>query len=129
MLGINEFLPSNQMMILGGQLACRDQSPFQEVCANVLFLISGFNSPQLNRTIIPAILANTPAGAAVNQIVHYGQGINSKRFRQFDYGAVTNLIRYGSLSPPSYPLERVTAPVFLHYGDNVGWQRLRMYSS
>ncbi|XP_055615722.1 lipase 3-like [Toxorhynchites rutilus septentrionalis] len=118
MLGIHEFMPSNQMMVLGGQKACRDESPFQEVCANVLFLISGFNSPQLNRTIIPAILTNTPAGASVNQIVHYGQGINSRRFRQFDYGLALNLIRYGSITPPNYPLDRVTAPVFLHYGDN-----------
>jgi lysosomal acid lipase/cholesteryl ester hydrolase len=50
------------MMIDGGKLVCKDESPFQEVCANVLFLLCGYNSAQLNRTIIPAILENTPAG-------------------------------------------------------------------
>uniref|UniRef100_A0A182MVJ6 Lipase n=1 Tax=Anopheles culicifacies TaxID=139723 RepID=A0A182MVJ6_9DIPT len=106
------------MMTLGGQMLCRDEALFQEVCANVLFLIGGFNSPQLNRTMLPAILANTPAGASVNQLVHYAQGYNSGRFRQFDFGLTLNLVRYGSIRPPDYPLDRVTAPVALHYGDN-----------
>ncbi|XP_052866732.1 lipase 3-like [Anopheles cruzii] len=118
MLGVNEFLPSSDMMTLGGQLLCRDQALFQEVCANVLFLIGGFNSPQLNRTMLPTILSHTPAGASVNQLIHYAQGYNSGRFRQYDYGLALNLIRYGSISPPNYPLNRVTAPVALHYGDN-----------
>jgi lysosomal acid lipase/cholesteryl ester hydrolase len=62
MLGAYEFMPSNQMMIDGGKLICKDSSPLQELCANVLFLMSGYNSQQLNRTIMPAILENTPAG-------------------------------------------------------------------
>lgn len=62
MLGVYEFAPSNDMMVDGGMLICKDESPFQEVCANVLFLLCGFNSQQLNRTIIPEILKNTPAG-------------------------------------------------------------------
>lgn len=118
MLGINEFLPSTTLMELGGYILCRDTSPFQEVCANVLFLIGGFNSAQLNRTMIPAILQNTPAGASVNQLVHYGQGVNSARFRQYDHGFLGNLNRYGSRTPPDYPLGRITAPVALHFSDN-----------
>lgn len=62
MLGVNEFLPSEQMMIDGGKLVCQNESPFQEVCANVLFLIGGYNSDQLNRSIIADILEYTPAG-------------------------------------------------------------------
>ena len=62
MFGVYEFLPSNEMMADGGKYLCKDQSLFQEVCANVLFLISGYNSEQLNRTILPTILDNTPAG-------------------------------------------------------------------
>lgn len=47
-LGIFEFLPDNDVMKMLGQEACKDESWFQNVCANVLFLIGGFNSPQLN---------------------------------------------------------------------------------
>uniref|UniRef100_A0A182R885 Lipase n=1 Tax=Anopheles funestus TaxID=62324 RepID=A0A182R885_ANOFN len=118
LLGVNEFLPSNEMMVLGGQRLCEDESPFQEVCANVLFLIAGYNSPQLNRSLIPAILANTPAGASKYELIHYAQGYNSGRFRQYDFGVSVNQARYGSIRPPDYPLRRVTAPVALHYSDN-----------
>lgn len=62
MFGVYEFMPSNEMMANGGKYVCKDESLFQEVCANVLFLIAGFNSQQLNRTIMPTILENTPAG-------------------------------------------------------------------
>lgn len=62
LFGAYEFLPSNDMMIKGGQLVCKDESIFQEVCANALFLLCGFNSPQLNRSLLPEIIANTPAG-------------------------------------------------------------------
>lgn len=49
LLGINEFAPSSAMLQLGGSILCRDQSIFQEICANVLFLICGFDSDQLNK--------------------------------------------------------------------------------
>ncbi|XP_053698634.1 lipase 3-like [Sabethes cyaneus] len=118
MLGVKEFLPNSEMFTLGGQKACNDDSSFQEICANVLFLIAGFNSDQLNRTVLPTILQHTPAGASVSQFVHFAQNMNSGHFRQYDYGMLLNLRRYGSILPPNYPLERISAPVFLHYGEN-----------
>lgn len=118
MLGMHEFFPSNKMMKKGGYFLCRDESIFQSVCANVLFLIAGYNSEQLNRTMLPDILYNTPAGAATDQLVHYGQEVNSGKFRMYDHGMFGNLNKYGSMSPPSYDLNKVTAPVALHYSDN-----------
>lgn len=118
MLGIHEFFPSNKMMKKGGYFLCRDESIFQELCANSLFLIGGFNSEQLNRTLLPAIMQYTPAGASRHQLVHYGQEVNSKKFRMFDFGFFGNRARYGSSSPPDYQLSNVNAPVALHYGDN-----------
>lgn len=64
--GVYEFMPSSELMTKGGQLVCKDESPFQEVCANFLFLLCGFNSPQLDRSLLPKILENTPAGKTVN---------------------------------------------------------------
>lgn len=118
MLGIHEFFPSNKMMKKGGYFLCRDESIFQELCANSLFLIGGFNSEQLNRTLLPSILKYTPAGASRHQLVHYGQEVNSGKFRMFDFGFFGNRARYGSSSPPDYKLSNVNAPVALHYGDN-----------
>lgn len=118
LLGVHEFMPNSDLLEAGGYYVCRDESPIQELCANVVFLIGGYNSEQLNRSILPDIMANTPAGASVSQIVHYGQGINSGLFRQFDYGLGGNLMKYGRLTPPEYPLELITCPIALHYSHN-----------
>lgn len=63
-------------------------------------------------------MANTPAGASVRQLLHYGQGVNSAQFRMYDYGFIKNLLKYGSRHPPEYDLKKISAPVFLHYSDN-----------
>lgn len=118
MLGIHEFFPSNKMMKKGGYFLCRDESIFQELCANSLFLIGGYNSEQLNRTLLPVIMQYTPAGSSRHQLVHYGQEVNSGKFRMYDYGYFGNKARYGSSSPPNYEVSNIKAPVALHYGDN-----------
>lgn len=118
MLGNHEFFPNDQMMEEGGAKECRDESPFQELCANALFLVGGYNSAQLNYSHLPYINMYTPAGASRHQIVHFAQGVNHGQFRMFDYGMFGNLAKYGVMIPPSYDLKKVTAPVALHYGDN-----------
>jgi pimeloyl-ACP methyl ester carboxylesterase len=117
-LGIYELLPSNELLALGGQAACRDEAWTQALCYNVLFLIAGFNSAQTNTTMIPVMLGHTPAGASANQLIHYGQGVRSARFRQYDWGMLSNLWTYGSINPPAYNLRNVRAPVALHYSTN-----------
>lgn len=81
-------------------------------------MFGGFDSPQLEGSLIPKILENTPAGASVKQFVHYLQIIKSGKFRQFDLGFSGNLGKYGKLTPPEYNLTAVSTPVFLHNGQN-----------
>lgn len=50
-------------------------------------------------------------------MIHYGQSIRTNRFRQYDFGAL-NIIHHGSLTPPSYNLGNVRAPVSLYYSLN-----------
>lgn len=40
--------------------------------------------------MLPVLMGHTPAGASVDQVVHYAQGIRSGRFRQFDFGELFN---------------------------------------
>lgn len=68
--------------------------------------------------MIPVIMGHTPAGASTNQMFHYGQGIRSGRFRQFDHGYISNLLEYGSMRPPAYNLGNIRAPIALHYSSN-----------
>ncbi|CAH0724584.1 unnamed protein product, partial [Brenthis ino] len=55
------------------------------------------------------------AGASIKQYAHYGQNIHDKQFRRWYYNPITNLIKYGSLVPPTYNISGITADVTLHY--------------
>lgn len=48
-LRISEFMPYTKFLVDNNQLACQDNAMFQDVCSNILFLIAGFNSEQLNK--------------------------------------------------------------------------------
>ncbi|KDR16428.1 Lipase 3 [Zootermopsis nevadensis] len=118
LMGVYEFLPHSGLLTLIGELFCNDEAITVDICSNVLFLIAGYDSSQLNRTLLPVILGHTPAGASTKSVVHYGQEVGSGKFRKYDHGLIGNLFTYGHISPPEYDLKKVTAPVFLYYSDN-----------
>lgn len=39
-------------------------------------------------------------------------------FREYDYGAIENYVKYGSTSPPVYNVSTITAPVAVYYASN-----------
>lgn len=63
-------------------------------------------------------LGHSPAGSATDQLIHYGQEVNSGHFRQFDFGHKKNLIHYKNRSPPDYDLKNVRIPVAIYYAQN-----------
>jgi hypothetical protein len=52
LMGINEFLPSNDLLMLAGQVLCNEQAITIEVCTNVLFIVAGFSSDQFPRVSV-----------------------------------------------------------------------------
>lgn len=42
--------------------------------------------------------------------------MQSDRFQKYNFGKLKNKMLYGTFNPPRYPLEKVTAPIALHYG-------------
>lgn len=67
------------------------------------------------QTIVPTL---KPAAISTKQLLHYSQHFNKPYFRQYDYGPLENLAKYGSLEPPKYDLSKVTIPVYLYLGQN-----------
>lgn len=118
MFGAYEFLPDSIIMDFLGATICHQNSPIQSLCSNVIFLMCGFNSEQLNTTMLPVIMGHTPAGASVRSLVHYAQGVNSGLFRKFNHGKKENLEIYGTELPPEYDVSKITAPVALYWGEN-----------
>ncbi|KAJ8719114.1 hypothetical protein PYW07_016670 [Mythimna separata] len=88
-----------------------DEEGVVEDTMSVLF---GRNMHQFNKTLLPLILAQGAAGASTKTLVHYAQEIQqSGRFQMFDYGPMGNLKEYGTVSPPEYPLHKITLPIAL----------------
>lgn len=59
-----------------------------------------------------------PAGMSWRQFTHYAQLINSHEFRPMDFGPAKNILKYGSLEPPNYPLEKINVPTFFYAAEN-----------
>lgn len=47
--GVNDFLPTNALLTKIGREACEARSPYQVVCSNVLFMITGYDASLLNK--------------------------------------------------------------------------------
>ncbi|KAF5306002.1 hypothetical protein FQR65_LT07495 [Abscondita terminalis] len=118
LLGIHNILSVTKLSPIIGQLFCSDQSVTQFICVNLIFVLFGFNPKQMNATLLPVIMGHTPAGASTRQIYHYTQELNSRKFEKYDYGPLKNIALYNTIRPPSYVIEKITAPVYLHYSIN-----------
>ncbi|XP_022910211.1 lipase 3-like [Onthophagus taurus] len=117
-LGWYELLSYNETMSHTITELCAEGADYQEICASLLFMICGYNLPQVNYTTLPVLMSNVPAGISYRQLIHYGQEINSKRFTHYDFGAEQNLEIYGQEDTPDYDISAITAPVALFYSDN-----------
>ncbi|XP_013200347.2 lipase 3 [Amyelois transitella] len=116
--GLHEILPDSALIRILKTVLCGTGPIAEIICYNQLLLGTGFGFAELNVSNIPVINGHTPSGAALKQVLHYGQNFNSGDFKRYDYGATKNLRVYGSEVPPSYPLESIRAPVSLFYSDH-----------
>lgn len=117
-LGDGQILISDFLMTLADYEACKNSYIFKELCTNLLFLISGYDSVYINESKIPDILTYTPAGASVKQLVHYVQAYTKEKFSQYYYSTFGNLMKYGRFNPMEYNLTKITVPISLHYSEN-----------
>lgn len=84
-------MPNSKFLAKVADTFCDDDSMTQFLCSNVLFLICGYNKDNLNSTLLPVILAHTPAGASTRQVLHYTQEVNSGMSSAFLIKSVTIL--------------------------------------
>ncbi|KAK3932486.1 Lipase 3 [Frankliniella fusca] len=125
------FLQSEPALRTAGEIFCSDGSPTQGLCLGLMSAIGGRNDKQNNGTLLPYIISRTPAGTSYKNIEHYAQSMeqgkaseveyysgNHSVFRQYDYGSIENLARYGQERPPKYDTKNVAVPTRLYYGWN-----------
>lgn len=116
-MGYYEIFPSSDAIKMIGSLLCHDRAKTQELCSTFIFMWCGFDSEQLNRTLMPAIFENMPSGVSARQFVHYGQIYQTGKFQMFDYRLKKkNMKVYRRSKPPEYNLSNVKIPVALLFG-------------
>ncbi|XP_023341267.1 lipase 3 [Eurytemora carolleeae] len=117
-LGIGEFLPGNVLMDCLATLFCHEGLT-QGICTNILFILCGFDEPQMNTTLLETIMKHTPAGASTPTVLHYAQEVTSDEFHGYDWGSDReNFNHHGANGIPNYSLTDVTTPVAVYFGQN-----------
>jgi len=118
--GIDEFLPNTQWQQIFAKYVCGNR-PTDLICKNLLLMISGPNTHQMNESRIPVINAHSPAGTSIQNVLHFGQLMNTGKFQGYDYGSPNaNRIKYGTPSPPLYNLGNMNVPVAF-YSSELDW--------
>lgn len=56
---------------------CGKGSMLQVICNVTIYYFFGYNSQQLNATLIPLIFSHIPAGTSMKQLWHYLQQIST----------------------------------------------------
>ncbi|XP_063238149.1 lipase 1-like isoform X2 [Bacillus rossius redtenbacheri] len=96
-------------------MLCANDRVTNSVCTAIYSLIGGHNPSNLNKSVLATAYGHDPSGTSMKTAAHYGQSVQSGRFRQYDYGP-GNMLHYGQSQPPDYDLARITAPVSIFYG-------------
>lgn len=97
--------------------SCTDNSLTMETCRTFYRLFCGTNKERVETDLKLTkkhwkFLSTT---LSMKQIIHFGQLLQSGKFRRFDYDD-KNMPVYGSLRPPDYKLKNVKASVFMYAG-------------
>ncbi|XP_051883223.1 gastric triacylglycerol lipase [Pristis pectinata] len=114
--GKKDFLPQTEMITWLATHVC-NRFLIEELCGNVFFLISGFNTKNLNMSRIPVYSAHCPAGTSVQNVLHWRQNVKTGLFRAFDWGSNDkNMAHYNETIPPLYNIKRMDVPTALWTG-------------
>lgn len=123
-LGEGEFLQQNLIIKFIAKYFCYANYIEEKLCINIFFTLTGFDNSQFNYSMMPIIATHIPGGASSKMFMHYGQGIQSGYFRQFDYGEATNKLKYNNPEPPSYDVSKLKIPHTIFCASNDWLSRL-----
>lgn len=115
--GVKDFMPQSWIITWLASHMCT-QSLLKNICANVVFVICGYDKPQMNETRLDVYMTHSPAGTSVQNVVHYAQAYKTEKFQMYDWGKKENMRRYNQSTPPEYNLAEFRVPSTLYYGGN-----------
>ncbi|XP_008268384.1 lipase member M isoform X3 [Oryctolagus cuniculus] len=88
-----------------------------QICSNIILLLGGFNTNNMNMSRANVYVAHSPAGTSVQNILHWSQAVNSGELRAFDWGSETkNLEKCNQPTPIRYKVSDMTVPTAMWTG-------------
>jgi len=113
-LGVKDFSPDTGILKILLPFVC---TITPDLCDNVMGLIMGWNTTDVNNTRLPVIMAHEPSGTSMQNIMHWTQLVKKNVFQAYDYGSsAQNMKHYNSTTPPVYNPSRITIPIALLHG-------------
>jgi pimeloyl-ACP methyl ester carboxylesterase len=111
LFGRNEFLPASNILTWLGKYACGEFFIDRLMCENMLFIVGGPDTKNLNISRIPVYVSHGPSGTSVKNMVHFMQCGRSDRFEAYDYGSPDkNQLHYNQTTPPIYSIRSMKVP-------------------
>ncbi|KAF5294558.1 hypothetical protein FQR65_LT10750 [Abscondita terminalis] len=93
--------------------------PFQMyACQFFDMLVTGINYDQIDPETLPVTMLQNADATSYRTLTHCMQLVEKGNFDYFDYGSETNIIVYGSPSPPQYNLSLLQVPTYLLRAEN-----------
>ncbi len=97
----------------------------------IVQFIAGWTTNQtIDLDRIQMIAGNEPGGTSAQNLLHWMQLVRNGGFRKFDFGSEGNMQKYGTTTPPDYPVKRLgelKMPIYLMAGKAdsiIGWEDL-----
>nr|XP_060623030.1 lipase member M-like [Anolis sagrei ordinatus] len=105
MLGKRDFFPRNPIFKSILTTLC-GWGLFPGICGNIFFLLSGYNTENMNMSRINVYVAHSPAGTSAQNILHWSQAYHCGLFKGFDWGDENkNKEKHNQPIPPIYKVE------------------------
>ncbi|KAJ1367610.1 hypothetical protein KIN20_028552 [Parelaphostrongylus tenuis] len=115
--GAGEFFPDDWITKMIVNAICDGMKEEMELCDKIIFLISGPESSQMNKTRTPVYMFNSPAGTSTMNIIHWIQMVRKGTVAKYDYGRRGNIKKYGQSTPPEYNFTQIQTPIYMFSGD------------
>lgn len=61
----------------------------------------------------------------MRNVLHFGQNVRTRRFQMYDHGSSENQRRYGQISPPDYPVQRITNKHIIWFTSDNDWLSMK----
>jgi len=119
--GYFDFLPYNGILHQKQYEACSANKSDHVLCREMFNNNFATGDQYINQTRIPVFMSHCPAGTSVQNMIHFGQGVNDDEFQMYDYSlgnstnGKLNTLHYGQITPPFYNVSNLNVPTILFH--------------